>query len=140
MLKDDKLTPKQAAHALGISKQTLTNWEKEGRIPAPERDWRGWRWYSQEALLDIRRKMLGGDESEQPSMMIPGMELSARNRLEGIVKEILCDNIMCEVTLKLKNNYEITALISAKSARRMGLRVGDKATAIVKATDVMIAR
>jgi molybdopterin-binding protein len=140
MLKDDKLTPKQAAHALGISKRTLTKWEKEGRIPASERDWRGWRWYSQEALLDIRRKMLGGDESEQPSMTIPGMELSARNRLEGIVKEIVCDSIMCEVTLRLNSNNEITALISAKSVRRMRLRVGDKASAIVKATDVMIAR
>ncbi|MCH8275205.1 MAG: TOBE domain-containing protein [Armatimonadetes bacterium] len=136
----DKLTRKEAAAALGVSTKTLAIWEKQGKIEPPERDWRGWRMYDPEVVADMRRKMLGGDEKAQPSLALPGMEMSARNRLTGIIKEMSGDSVLCEVVLELADGQEIVSVITRNSIRRLGLRVGDRVTAIIKSTDVMIAR
>ncbi|MCW5947413.1 MAG: TOBE domain-containing protein [Fimbriimonadales bacterium] len=136
----DKLTRAEAAEALGVSAKTLASWEKSGRIPAPERDFRGWRLYDRKVIQEMRRKLIGGDEESQPSLEIPGMELSARNRLTGIVKEISTGSVICEVILELATGDQVASIISRSSLRRLGLRVGDRATAVIKSTDVMIAR
>ena len=140
MIHPDKLTRIEAAAALGVTPKTLANWEKQGRIPVPQRDHRGWRLYDYGTLAQIRRSLLGDDEQSQPSLEIPGLELSARNRFVGIVSEINGDTVLCEVVLKLEDGNEVSAVITRGSVRRLGLRIGDRATAIVKATDVMIAR
>lgn len=140
MKSSGRLTRKQAAEALGVTTKTLALWERSGKIPVPDRDWRGWRWYDPDTLVEIRRKMLGGDEKTQPPLEIPGMELSARNRLSGIVKEIICDVVLCEVVVELPDKQEIVSVITHNSVRRLRLRVGDKVTVVFKATDVMIAR
>ena len=67
------------------------------------------------------------------------MELSARNKLAGKVKEIKLGQIMAEVTLQIGEN-EITALVSKASTERLGLKVGDSAFAVIKATEVMIGK
>ena len=67
------------------------------------------------------------------------MELSARNKLAGKVKEIKLGQIMAEITLQIGEN-EITALVSKASADRLGLKVGDNAFAVIKATEVMIGK
>lgn len=140
MKNSGRLTRKQAAEALGITTKTLALWERNGKIPLPERDWRGWRWYDPEVLLEIRRKMLGGDEKAQPSLEIPGMELSARNRLRGIIKEIVCDAVLCEVVVELPDKEKVVSVVTHDSVRRMRLRVGDRVTVVFEATDVMLAR
>lgn len=67
------------------------------------------------------------------------MQLSARNQLVGIVTSVKLGTVMAEVVLKVGDN-EIVAAITRASVERLGLKVGDKATAIVKATEVMIAK
>jgi len=67
------------------------------------------------------------------------MELSARNRLAGKVTEIKLGGIMAEVTLQVGRN-QIVAVITKASAERLGLKVGDRAFAIIKATEVMIGK
>ena len=67
------------------------------------------------------------------------MEVSARNKLTGTVKNVKLGQVMAEVTLQVGEN-EITALITRTSAERLGLKVGDKAFALVKATEVMIGK
>ena len=67
------------------------------------------------------------------------MELSARNKLAGKVKEVKVGQIMAEVTLQIGEN-EITALVSRASAERLGLKVGDDAFALIKATEVMVGK
>lgn len=136
----DKLLPSEAAAALGVTPRTLISWEKAGKIPPPERDFRGWRLYDRKTIQEMRRRLLGGDESEQPGLEIPAMEVSARNRISGIVAQIEPGAVMCEVVLKTGHDQEIAALISRSSLRRMGLRVGDRVTAIFDAADVILAR
>jgi len=67
------------------------------------------------------------------------MEVSARNKLTGTVKDLRLGQVMAEVTLQVGEN-EITALITRTSAERLGLKVGDEAFALIKATEVMVGK
>jgi molybdopterin-binding protein len=67
------------------------------------------------------------------------MLLSARNQVEGKVKAILTDGLTAEVTVDI-GGKELVSTITKSSAERLGLRVGDKVTMIIKASEVMIAK
>ena len=67
------------------------------------------------------------------------MELSARNQLKGTVTNIKLGAVMAEVSLKVGDN-EVVAAITRSSVERLGLKVGDQATAIIKATEVLIGK
>ena len=67
------------------------------------------------------------------------MKTSARNRLPGVVTAVRVDGLMAQIDLKVGDNH-IVALISAEAAQELGLKVGDRASAMVKATSVMVVR
>src|SRR5204863_326701 len=48
-------TRTEVAAALDVTPRTLYNWEREGKIPAPERDRRGWRRYTEEQVAGLRQ-------------------------------------------------------------------------------------
>ena len=138
-----KLTRAQAAQTLQITAKTLATWEKSGRIPMPERDWRGWRLYDEAAIATIRQAL--GQNASIPSQNnplenAPPIQISARNRLTGIVKEISGDGMLCEVVLDLGNGQEIVSVITRSSVERLGLKPGVSAMALIKSTEVMLAR
>jgi molybdopterin-binding protein len=66
------------------------------------------------------------------------MKLSARNILTGTIKEITPGAVDTEVVLELSPGVEIVSIITKKSAESLGLAVGGKACAIIKAPNVMI--
>jgi len=135
-----KLSRAQVAQMLHITPKTLAVWEKSGRVPTPERDWRGWRWYD-EAAVGAVRAALGVVPS--PPQTEPGdapLHVSARNQLRGIVREITGDGVLCEVTLDLGNGQEVVSVITRSSAERLGLKPGVQATALIKSTEVLLAR
>jgi molybdopterin-binding protein len=65
--------------------------------------------------------------------------LSARNQFEGVVKSLTLGNVMAEVVVAV-GEIEFVAAITRGSAEAMGLKVGDKVKAVVKATEVMVAK
>jgi molybdopterin-binding protein len=67
------------------------------------------------------------------------MKISGRNKLQGIVKEIVKDTVMAKVVLDYKGD-EIVAVITADSIDDLGLKVGDEVTALIKSTEVMIIK
>ena len=67
------------------------------------------------------------------------MELSARNQLPGTVKSIKLAGVMAEVVIDV-NGLEIVAAITRTSAESLGLKEGDQVRAVVKATEVMVAK
>ncbi len=67
------------------------------------------------------------------------MRLSARNQLAGTVKAIEVGDLMAEVVIDLGQGQEIVAVITAAAARSLGLATGQPVTAVVKATEVMVA-
>ena len=66
------------------------------------------------------------------------MALSARNQFPGVVKSIRHGAVMSEVVLDV-DGLEIVSLISVSSAKRLRLRKGSPAVAVIKATEVIIS-
>lgn len=80
--------------------------------------------------------MLATDSIKQE---VNEMELSARNRLAGTVKEVKLGEVMAEVVVQVGEN-EVVAAITRSSAERLNISVGDKVSAVIKATEVMISK
>lgn len=135
-----KLTRAQVAQTLQITPKTLAVWEKSGRIPAPERDWRGWRLYDEAAVAAVRTALGTRQDTEVVPVEQAPLRISARNALTGIVQSISGDGVLCEVVLDLGNGQEIVSVITRSSAERLGLRPGVTATALIKSTEVLLAR
>lgn len=65
------------------------------------------------------------------------MRLSARNVLPGTVIEIITGAVTSHVRLDLGGSI-VTAAITNEAVKELGLTVGAKASAVIKASDVMI--
>jgi molybdopterin-binding protein len=65
--------------------------------------------------------------------------LSARNQLPGTVKSVKVGTVMAEVVIAV-GEIEIVAAITAGSVKSLKLKKGDQVKAIVKATEVMVAK
>jgi len=65
--------------------------------------------------------------------------LSARNQFEGTITAITKGAVMAEVVIQV-GDIEIVAAITRASVENLDLKVGDQATAVIKATEVMVAR
>lgn len=67
------------------------------------------------------------------------MTLSARNHLEGEVVEIEFGGVMAHVVITVGKNL-IESVITKRSAEEMKLKVGDKVSAVIKSTEVMLEK
>ena len=67
------------------------------------------------------------------------MTLSARNHLKGTIDEIQLGDVLAHITVRVGDSV-IESVITKRSAEEMGLKKGDSVTAVVKATEVMIAK
>jgi molybdopterin-binding protein len=65
--------------------------------------------------------------------------LSVRNKLAGTVKEVKLGAVMAEVVVQVGEN-QIVSAITKDAAEDLALKVGDKVTALVKSTSVMIQK
>lgn len=67
------------------------------------------------------------------------MNLSARNHLKGTIRSIKKGDLMAEIAIDVAGQ-EVISLITASSADRLGLKIGDSVSAIIKSTEVMIGK
>ncbi len=138
------LTSTQLCQLLDITTKTLYLWEQAGKIPPPRRDRRGWRIFSPKQVEAIRRYARPADRRPKPgpqgteSKVLAG--LTARNQIRGKVVSILSDGLLSEVVLELSDGQEIVAVVTRSSVKRLGLRKGRDALAVIKATEVMLFR
>ena len=136
------LTTTEVSQLLGISTKTLYAWERSGKIPRSRRDRRGWRLYSPKQVEAIRRYAAPPPESE-PSRAARreskgATGLTARNQIRGTVVSIVSDGLLSEVVLRLGDGQEIVSVVTRNSIRRLGLKKGHVAAAVIKATEVML--
>ena len=128
MMRGD-LTLGEAAKAIGVSADTLRRWDRSGKLQT-RRDARNRRIVS---AAEIRRL------TQRPARHRTGDQGSARNRLTGTIRSVEVDGVMALVEMKA-GPFLITAAITRDSVQELGLAAGMDATAIVKATSVMIER
>ena len=67
------------------------------------------------------------------------MPLSARNHLSGEVTDVLLGTVTALITVKVGDNI-VESVITKRSAEELNLKKGDKVTAVIKATEVMIQK
>ena len=67
------------------------------------------------------------------------MVISGRNQLRGIVEEVRGDGLLAQVRLRI-GEQRLTAIITQDAVNELRLKRGDEALAIIKSTEVMIAR
>ncbi len=67
------------------------------------------------------------------------MKISARNILKGTVIKILPGAVNSEVTLELAGGEQIVSIITNASVESLGLKEGQQAYAVIKASSVMLA-
>lgn len=123
------LTLGEAARAIGVSPDTLRRWDRAGKLHT-HRDERNRRMVSAE---EIRRL------TSRRARHATGAQLSARNRLPGIVRSVEVEGVMALVEIEA-GPFLITAAVTRDSVEELGLVAGVEATATVKATSVMIER
>jgi molybdopterin-binding protein len=75
----------------------------------------------------------------EPEQAEGPMTLSARNHLVGTIDEIVWGDVLVHVTVRV-GDHLIESVITRRSAEEMALKTGDAVTAVVKATEVMLAK
>ncbi len=120
----------QAAELLGVSVDTVRRWADAGRLPS-RRTSGGHRVIKGADLARLAREFSGTGEFE-----LIGAR-SARNRLTGIVTQVVRDKVMAQVELQA-GPYRLVSLISREAADELALEPGVMAEAMVKATSVII--
>jgi len=69
-----------------------------------------------------------------------GLKISARNRLEGTVQQVDKGVVTAKVKIKIEKPVVVTALISKEAVEDLDIKAGDKVQAVIKATEVMVAK
>ena len=119
------LSAGEAARALGISLDTLRRWDKQGRIRV-QRD-------------AANRRVVAVAEVERVRGAA-AHALSARNRVEGVVHSVQIEGLLAQVEIEATERARFVAVITRDAAEALGLKPGMSATAVVKATSVMVER
>ena len=127
------LTPRQAAEKLGISYPALKHWILAGRIRTVKTPG-GHHRVPVEALEEFVPQAPAA-KAQQPGIA----RISGRNQLAGTVLEVTVEGLLAKVVLSV-GGQRMTAIITADAIRELGLKVGDPAVALVKATEVMIGK
>ena len=69
-----------------------------------------------------------------------GLKISARNRLQGKVVSVEKEEVTAKIKVEIKTPAIITALISREAAEELEINVGDDVEAVIKATEILIAK
>jgi len=125
----EDLTLGDAAKALDVSVDTLRRWDRDGKI---------------ETIRDERnRRRVPTTEVERlrdrPERHRTGDSLSTRNRFPGVVKSVEISGVVALVEIEA-GPHLVSAVITRDAVEELGLVEGASATALVKATSVMIER
>ena len=116
-----------AARAIGVSVDTLRRWDRDGKL--------------QTTRDERNRRIVPAAEVERlttrPQRHCSGHPVSARNRFAGVVRSVEVDGVMALVEIEA-GPFLVTAAITRDSVEELGLAAGKRATAIVKATSVMV--
>lgn len=119
----------EAAKQLGVSVDTLRRWDRDGKL-VTERDANGHR---RVPVAEVERLR------DSPERHRTGDELSTRNRFPGRVVSVEVDGVMALVEIEA-GPHRVIAAITRDSVEELGLAEGVEATALVKATSVMVQR
>jgi molybdopterin-binding protein len=131
---------RDAARRLGVSYATLKQWIYKGSLRTVQTAGGHHRISEAELERFLARK------SPRPSAKLRRSRppivlaaLSGRNQLRGVVEEVRTDGLMAQIRLRI-GDQSLTAIITRDAIEALRLRRGDEALAVIKSTEVMIAK
>jgi molybdopterin-binding protein len=134
------LTVRAAAERMGIGYSTLKQWIFQGKVRTTTTA--GGHHRLSDAEVD---RLLARQAPDKPAVRRTPksggviVALSCRNRLRGYVEEVRADGLLGQVRLRIGDQV-LTAVITADALAELKLGRGDDAIALIKSTEVMIAR
>ncbi|HXR45091.1 MAG TPA: TOBE domain-containing protein, partial [Pseudolysinimonas sp.] len=134
------LTVRAAAQRLGVGYSTLKQWIYGGRVRTTTTAGG----HHRVAEAEIERLVARGGgatparaKASAPTGLI--VALSGRNQLRGFIEEVRIDGLLAQVRLRV-GNQTLTAVVTADAIHALKLKRGDDALAVIKSTEVMIAK
>lgn len=118
----------EAAELLGVSDDTVRRWTDSGKLPAGS-DYAGKLTIDGQVLAAFVVAAARAVEDER------GSQVSARNRFVGLVTDVRVEGLVAQVQIQSGPNHFVS-LITADAARSLGIEVGSRAVATIKATNV----
>ncbi|WP_028657121.1 TOBE domain-containing protein [Nocardioides sp. J54] len=123
----------EAAELLGVSTDTVRRWIDGGRVAASTDE--GRTTIAGTDLAGLAASLVDDAEKERTR----AGQVSARNRMTGIVTRVVADTVMAQVEM-VCGPYRVVSLMSAEAAAELGLEPGARAIASVKSTNVVVER
>jgi len=130
------LAPREAANILGISYPTLKQWIYRNKIKTAKTPGGHHRVPESEIDRLIPTKLERGDVTTRRGNF---RKISGRNQLIGRVVSLKFSGLLAQVTLAIGEQH-ITSIITADAAKELRLKIGERAAALIKSTEVMILR
>ncbi|MDQ4490119.1 TOBE domain-containing protein [Sinomonas sp. ASV486] len=119
-----------AARLTGVSDDTVRRWVDAGTLTAHKDD-------SGRAAVDGAELAAHARGIAAATPDSSGVARSARNQFTGLVTEVTVDKVMAQVEMQC-GPHRIVSLMSSEAVRELGLEPGSVATAVVKATTVIV--
>jgi molybdopterin-binding protein len=135
------LTVRAAAERLGVSYSAFKQWIYKGTVRTVRTGGGHHRVAEAEIdrLLAVAGRLPRGPRSTRRKSGGVLVALSGRNQLRGIVDEIRVDGLLAQVRIRI-GDQRLTAVITRDAVDELKLKRGQSALAIIKATEVMVAR
>lgn len=135
-----QLTVRAAAERLGVGYSTLKRWVLSGRVRTTQTAGGHHRIAESEIDRLLSRRAPEGAAPMRPRGDDDAIaDLSARNRLHGYIEEVRVDGLLAQIRMRV-GDQTITAVVTSDAVRALKFKRGDDAIAIVKSTEVMVAR
>jgi molybdopterin-binding protein len=126
---------------MGVGYSTLKQWIHQGTVRTTQTP--GGHHRLSEAEVDrlLVRQSPSAPAQRRRATAPAGLivALSGRNQIRGFVEEVRIDGLLGQVRLRI-GDQTLTAIITSDAINELKLRRGDSALAIIKSTEVMIAR
>jgi molybdopterin-binding protein len=127
---DTSLRIGRAAEMIGVTVDTVRRWADDGRIQAARSE-------GGQRLIPIDEVTRVIGERRRSTADRPIVAQSARNRFPGIVTRIEKDKVAAVVEI-LAGPHRLVSLMTAEAVDELGLKIGDEAIGVVKATNVVV--
>ncbi len=134
-----QFTVRAAAAELGVGYSTIKQWIHRGRVRTSQTPGGHHRVSEHEVERLLVGRAPAKPRSKAGAAPAGLAGLSARNQLRGVVEEVRTEGLLAQVRLRI-GDQTLTAVITSDAIRALKLRRGDAALAIVKSTEVMVAR
>ena len=134
------LTVREAAQRLGVGYSTIKSWIYKGSIRTIKTEGGHHRISNTESQRGLSRHN-NSPNSRTKARTNGGIlvSLSGRNRLTGFIEEVRTEGLLAQVRMRVGEQV-LTAVITRDAVDELQLKRGDEATALIKATEVMIGR